>query len=394
MACAREEPPPGTRPDRTPPGVRVLKPDKFAVVPGFGGSAEVQFDEPISGARGLQQRVVASPAGRYEISAGFSNLKIRPTDGWGDGIVYHIRIPEGIADLLGNRTQGPIDLVFSTGPEISSTRVTGDVRRRVDGNAVTSGRVTLLNVAGDSIPYSAPTESDGSFELSYAPADDYWSFAFQDLNGNFVLDRMFEPYDSARLELLADGRVERSFRIVEPDTTPPILGRIEVVDTLSLELEFDDYLDPTQDFGAAGLEIRQLDSGRRIEIEAITLSEAIRGRAAGTPGARVRPDTLPEAAPDTLPEAAPDTLPEAAEPPPEEVLPSQMLLVRLASPLGEGRYGISMDRVVNLRQLAAAIDTVFAYPQEAPPAPLEGEGEASEPADSVGGDVPPRGGVR
>jgi hypothetical protein len=313
VACAREEPPPGSHPDRVPPSVREFNPVRNSIVPGFGGSAEIRFDEPITGVTNLQQTLIASPADRYQVSSGFSNIKISPTDDWADGVVYYFQIPEGIADLLGNRTVEPIELVFSTGPELSATRVTGEVRQRVNGEALSPGRVLFYNLAGDSIPYGALTDRQGEFELPYLPPDDYWSFAFQDLNNNLRLERLFEPYDSVRLELEPVGFAVLSFRVVEPDTTPPVLGLIQDADNLALELKFDDYLDPEQDFTAAGLTIRQTESGQRWEIEEVRLEvEAPRGRGRG--GARTPAETS-RAQPAAEP-APPDTA--ATEPVPPD----------------------------------------------------------------------------
>jgi hypothetical protein len=419
VACAREEPPPGAHPDRVPPAVREFKPDRNSVVPGFDGSAEIRFDEPITGTRNLQQSLIASPADRYEVSSGFSNIKIRPSEGWADGVVYYFRIPEGIADLLGNRTEEPIELVFSTGPELSATRVTGEVRQRVDGVAVSPGRVLFYNLAGDSIPYGALTDRQGEFELPYLPPDDYWSFAFQDLNNNLRLERLFEPYDSVRLELGPAGIAALSFRVVEPDTTPPVLGLIRGEDDLVLQLQFDDYLDPEQDLSTSGLVLRQMESGARWEVEEVRVEpgERPRGRGRGETRERVeaiRDTTTAEPAPpDTTAAepALPDTTtaeeeegpqpddaaaeadslaagaeaetreeaaPEAAEPgpspqeetpaqeegtlPEEEKLPSQTLRIQLATPLESGTYRLILDRIVNLRLLEAEVDTTFSYP--------------------------------
>ena len=399
LACAREEPPSGSRPERSPPSIREMRPNVNEIVPGLGGSAEIRFSEPISGVRNLEQNLVASPAGRYQVSSGFSNLKIRPRDGWLEGAVYYLQVPAGIADLLGNRTEEPILWVFSTGPEISPTRVSGVISRRIDEQTVDDGRVLFFNIAGDSIPYTAVSDREGRFELPHLPPDDYWAFAFEDFNRNLGLERPFEPYDSARFELASAGSAQLSFRIVDPDSTPPVLVRATAQDSLSVRLEFDDYLDPDQDFGTVAVRVRR-DDGGVLPVAAVRLEEMAdagrrpsrdepgerrpRREGGGPPVEEAGGAETEEEATDDAEEATDEAEPAGVEGAQEEdlpPLPSQWLRIDLASRLEDGVYEVSIDSVLNLRKLAGSADTTFVYP--------EPEDGADQPADGAapGGDV-------
>ena len=402
--------------------MRELSPPLNAIVPGFDGSAEIRFSEPISGARNLEQGLVASPAARYQVSAGFSNLKLRPRDGWIEGAVYYLQIPAGIADLLGNRTEDPIELVFSTGPEISATQVTGEVSRRIDQASVAEGRVVFFNVAGDSIPYSAVTDRQGEFRLPFLPPDDYWAFAFEDFNRNLQLDRAFEPHDSARFVLAAGGFESLSFRTVDPDSTPPLLVRASAQDSLSIRLEFDDYLDPDQDLAAIPVRVRHAEGGVlevvEVRLEEMPQSDSRRRRAtrreerpaedADRERIEAMPDTSAveeigqpdEAEPDSIAEVRPDSAgagPAAEgkrDPPADEEtaqeeglpLPSQWLRIEVASALQDGSYRVRVDSVLNLRGLAGSADTTFVFPE---PMPEDGRPEAEPPAGEPVDDEPP-----
>lgn len=378
-ACAREEPPPGANPDRQPPTVRETKPERFAVVPDFDGSVEVHFAEPVSGTSGLERRLVASPAFRYRVDAGFSVIKIRPRDGWRKGVVYYFQLPSGIADLLGNRTDEPIEIIFSTGPPVPDTRVSGTVTQRVGGGAVTDARILFFNVAGDSIPYTAVTQRGGEFELNTLPPDDYWAFAFSDLNRDLLLQRLFEPYDSVRLQLEPAGVEALTFRMVEPDTTPPVLARVQAVEDSLLRLEFDDYLDPDQDLGVVIVSVREERTGRSQEVAGMRLEPgsarapgrdgrgaARRGRVPAAPGDTTAApgDTVVGGEPEVGEEAAqPELAAGPGEAQEEPALPSTVLLVELASVLEEGMYRITVEGILNLRSLAGRADTTFAYPE-------------------------------
>jgi hypothetical protein len=366
--------------------VRETKPERFAVVPDFDGSVEVRFEEPLSGTSGLERRLVASPAFRYRVDAGFSVIKIRPRDGWRKGVVYYFQLPSGIADLLGNRTDEPIEIIFSTGPPVPDTRVSGTVTQRVGGGAVTDARILFFNVAGDSIPYTAVTQRGGEFELNTLPPDDYWAFAFSDLNRDLLLQRLFEPYDSVRLQLEPAGVEALTFRMVEPDTTPPVLARVQAVEDSLLRLEFDDYLDPDQDLGVVIVSVREERTGRSQEVAGMRLEPgsarapgrdgrgaARRGRVPAAPGDTTAAPADTAVAPrDTVVGGEPEVGEEAAQPElaagpgeaqEEPALPSTVLLVELASVLEEGMYRITVEGILNLRSLAGRADTTFAYPE-------------------------------
>jgi hypothetical protein len=402
--------------------VRETKPERFAVVPDFDGSVEVRFAEPLSGTSGLERRLVASPAFRYRVDAGFSVIKIRPRDGWRKGVVYYFQLPSGIADLLGNRTDEPIEIIFSTGPPVPDTRVSGTVTQRVDGGAVTDARILFFNVAGDSIPYTAVTERGGEFELNTLPPDDYWAFAFSDLNRDLLLQRLFEPYDSVRLQLDPAGVAALTFRIVEPDTTPPVLARVQAVEDSLLRLEFDDFLDPDQDLGVVIVSVREERTGRSQEVAGMRLEPgsaralgregrgaARRGRVPAEPAdtTAAPADTVVGGEPEVGEEAAAadttatpaDTTAGPGEAPEEPALPSTVLLVELVSVLEEGMYRITVEGILNLRSLAGRADTTFAYPEveasdedadvatpdAAPPDAAQPDAAEAEPDEPEGG---------
>jgi hypothetical protein len=390
--------------------VRETKPERFAVVPDFDGSVEVRFEEPLSGTSGLERRLVASPAFRYRVDAGFSVIKIRPRDGWRKGVVYYFQLPSGIADLLGNRTDEPIEIIFSTGPPVPDTRVSGTVTQRVGGGAVTDARILFFNVAGDSIPYTAVTQRGGEFELNTLPPDDYWAFAFSDLNRDLLLQRLFEPYDSVRLQLEPAGVEALTFRMVEPDTTPPVLARVQAVEDSLLRLEFDDYLDPDQDLGVVIVSVREERTGRSQEVAGMRLEPgsarapgrdgrgaARRGRVPAAPGDTTAApgDTVVGGEPEVGEEAAqPELAAGPGEAQEEPALPSTVLLVELASVLEEGMYRITVEGILNLRSLAGRADTTFAYPEveasdedadAAPPDAAQPDAAEAEPDEPEGG---------
>jgi len=412
-ACAKEEPPPGALPDTRPPQVVSTTPAQDSVVPGFHGDLDIRFDEPIQPPSDLEQNLDASPAGQYRVGAGFSDLKIHPSGGWFPGAVYVVRVPAGIPDLLSNRTAEPIQVVFSTGPTITGTRVSGRITDRITGGKVLGARV-LFEHTGDSIPYTAVSDTGGRFSLPALPTGTYRAFGFRDLNRDLELERSLEPYDSARFDLPdTTSSAALDLRLVEPDSTPPSLVRASALDSLTVELDFDDYLDPSQALDSVQIAVRDTATGATWPVARVTPRPASTSPLGGpgpapmgvgatrpdtgvvgadtgsvsrdtTGGARLDtgvirsdsgaapPDTGPAAS--SVPTRAADTsrggraeagVPEGTPPPaaPDTSgLPVQALLARLGRPLGSGTYRVTVSGVRNLRHLVGGGDTLFAYP--------------------------------
>lgn len=423
-SCAKEEAPPGALPDSRPPQVTRTEPAERAVVPDLGGEVKIEFDEPIDAPSDLARQLVGSPAYRYRVSTGFSDIKIHPDGGWRKGAVYVIRVPAGIPDLLGNRTEEPIRLLFSTGPPVTDTRVSGRLVDRVTGRPASDARV-LFERSGDTIPYTAPADSGATFSLPALPPGRYEAYGFRDLNADLRLQRQLEAYDSASFDLPdSTSTAELVLRLTEPDTTPPRLVRARAADSVTLRLEFDDPLDPRQNFDRTEVVVRDTATGREWPVErvGITLPSARptagdttarptagsgaagpdtgavpadtiaptpadtgagpadtiaptptdtgagavppdtgAARAADTSSA-ARSDTAAGAAADTATRTAPETAAGAAAD--TTTLPSQRILVRLGRPLRPGTYRVRVDGFVNLRKLAGGGDTTFVYPAE------------------------------
>lgn len=383
-SCARSEPPPGTRPDNTPPRTEELRPDFRAEVPGFDGFARVQFDEPVSNPRNLGRDIVGSPAGQYEVKPGRSSLEVRPEDGWQDSVVYYIRLPSGVSDLLRNRATEAVEWLFSTGGAVPETQVNGRVIDRVTARGERGLRVLFLGA--DSVPYTAVSDTGGTFRLPGLPPGAYEAAGFQDQNRNFTYDPEFEPGGTAEFSLDEEASSAELRIIVLPaDTTPPVLAAAAATDSVTLRLEFDDPLDPEAELEAVTLAVRDTLTGERREIEEFVVGSL--------PPPEIEEPVEPEeaeveevedeeVAEDEAPEevAAPEEALEPEEPDPIGLDPAPVFLtVRLAEPLTVGVYEVEIDGVANLRALRGGGSVTFEYepPPEPEPEP-EGEGEGED----------------
>lgn len=317
-------------------------------------------------------------------------------------------------------------MVFSTGPSVAPTRVTARLFDRVTGEERTEGRILFLPVregtrpgagggvstvgdstasAGDTVPYTAVADTGGVYSLEHLPPGEYWAYGFVDRNRNRRLDRRLESYDSARIALDSDS-AEASVRLftLEPDSTAPVLGRVETPDSATLRLGFDDHLRVgrtpervlvRREGAADSLPLREV----RVLTAADTIPEDT------VPEDTVSEDTVPE---DTAPEdtvardtaaavpdsaavdsAAPaDTTPadtaaaEDAEMPPR---PTRILRVRLGEAMtADDTYRVRLRGVANVWELTADADTTFVFTP--PPPDTAAADTTAAAADSVAPD--------
>lgn len=291
-SCARPSQPPGAPDESDPPAIRSLRPALDSVVPEMSGRATIEFDEPIRAGSDLGRQLVASPAYRFSASAGHSEISVRPEGGWRPGAVYVLRFPSGITDLLNNARDEPVRMVFSTGPPIRPTLLRARLFDRVTGEEQADGRVLYLAAredgegggpwspgdtaasAGDTVPYTAVADTGSVYVLRHVPPGRYWAFGFVDRNQDRRLDRSLEPYDSARVTLGSDS-AEASVALftLEPDSTPPRLGRVETPDSVTIRLGFDDHLRPGQAPGS--VRVLREDTGDSLPVvEARALTAA------------------------------------------------------------------------------------------------------------------------
>jgi len=394
-ACAKELPPPGAYPDQIPPRVERIEPAPDSIVVGFDGQLRIRFDEPVNIPNDLSRRLFASPMEPYQMETGFSDMRLKPRDGWREGFVYCLSIPEGISDLLRNRMEERIEFCFSTGPPITSTRVTGTISDAITGLPQNEARVVFLGPgelaaeedsvdSEDRVFYGALTDSEGRFSAEALPPGEYQAFGFIDQNRNFTFQRETEAYDSATFTAAEGAIPDLDMSVVPPDTTPPVLLRAETMDGITIQLEFDDYLlNPPE----ALPQVVVRDSATNAEIEVVETHVGQITQVTFTTAEPTETDSAGLAQDSVAPSDEPAfVVPDSLFAPPEEqaVLPSRFVSVRVATRLDSATYVVQTSGVINVRHLVGGGDTTFVA-EPPPPVPEP----APEVADSVGLGVEP-----
>ncbi|HET7275963.1 MAG TPA: carboxypeptidase-like regulatory domain-containing protein [Longimicrobiaceae bacterium] len=338
VRCAHVEPPSGGPEDRLAPQLLISRPDSFAVVPDWSSPVTLVFDERVS-EQEIEQSIRVSPlTSPIVVDHSGDEVRVSLREGWEPGIIYHVRVVPGVMrDLFGNERTDPLTLVFSTGPEIPATRISGTVSDRITGAPVPDARVEAVRTA-DSLVYAVSPDSAGAFVLAYVPEGDYIVRAYLDQDLDLALDE-YEPRDTAYAIVGVVETPTLDLAIVQPDSTAPVLASAAVVGE-AIELKFDDYLDPDQPISTDAVSVRN-GAGLAIEIASVGIGS-------------LRDAARPEVS---------DTI---APPPP---LPSRILSVQLAdtTALVPGEtYSVTVQGILNLVGLAGGGEAEFEAPE--PPA--------------------------
>lgn len=418
-ACAREGLPPGGPVDRRPPVLVETVPDTFAKVPDFQGPVRFEFNERISekvSEGTLDDAVLVSPqTGDVHVSHDRHGVSVSLGGGFRSGLTYRITLLPVLSDLFNNKMRDPIELVFSTGGTFDNTAVAGLVWDRLTGNGVPAAQVQMTSDS-DSLVYKAQSDSAGLYAFRYLPAGGYHLIAFLDQNRNEKPDAS-ELQGTRTVQVGVADTLILDESILRPDTTPAKLTDISALDSVTVVVQFDDYLDPTTPvsgvtmhlsgeggsegpgiekiFQATGWEayvdqvrdsFARLDSLKRIaeverRLQAMqdTTRSATDTVAAARDTARSARDTTVAAAhqlPPRLPGASPapggrarGRGPTRSEGPNGEPLPGRRLVARLDRPLEpRAAYVLTVTGVVNINGIpgGGGRDTLIFVPPEGP----------------------------
>ena len=275
-ACARAYPPPGGERDTAPPRLIETTPVGLTVVPANQDDVVFRFDERISERNFSEALVTVSPLdGALRVDRGRDYVRVAIDGGWRADRVYRVVLLPGIADLFGNARKESAELVFSTGPPVQSTAIYGMVMDRVTGRAAQRPVVVATRRTDDAV-YTAVGDQDGFYALRHLPYGVYELRAYSDQNNNRRRDSL-EPVDSGRVETLQAGADTSDviFHVLSRDTTAAEVREATVVDSVSVRVRLDDYLDPATAFANATAEVLSLpDSARFAGVTSFTIGRA------------------------------------------------------------------------------------------------------------------------
>lgn len=261
-ACANVSEPPGGPPDAQAPRVVRITPDTNSIAP-RAREVRVQFDEVIAetprGQQDLSSLVFISPkSGSPRVEWDRSSITIRPQRGFRPNTVYAVTISPGIVDLRNNGLDSTIQLVFSTGPEIPKTRITGAAFEWAAGKGAPKALVEAI--APDSTTYQILSDSAGRYELRSLPPGPYVIRAILDRNNNRELDPL-EPWDTSSVNLVQTTSAD--LYAFQHDTAALRITDVALVDSnRTLKLTVDRPYLPEEFYPTDRVIVQTLDSMR------------------------------------------------------------------------------------------------------------------------------------
>lgn len=380
--CANIAPPPGGPPDTVPPLLIAVEPDSYSVVSGFKGEVRFEFDESIS-ERNVPLAVTLYPfEARPRVGKGKRDLKVRPRAGWVADRIYHMRIEPVVQDLFNNPIDGPIHYVFSTGAPIPANHVEGTVFDRITGRPLVLGRLDMVQLP-DTLRYGIVADSQGVFGLGALPVGDYFAIGYDDVNNNSRADD-FDRSDTISVSLGTADTLSLEFRVFRHDTIGPRLFELRSIDSLTVELAFDGYLDPEAPLSTANVEMFTVADSAPIPLDTVLHAwqhtawrDSVR-RAEQAAADTLEPDTLAEAA--TVEAPAAERQPAGEQEPGAEqeeeapaILPDRRIYVVAAAAIPPGTVAVRTQGILNLSGLVGGGERTYEQPAREP------EPEEAEP---------------
>ena len=386
-------------------------PDTFAVMLDPSGRVRFDFDERISEtvADGdLDDAVTVSPVtGDVRVSHARRSLSVSLDGGFRPGLVYRVTLQPVVSDLFGNRMTQAFEVVFSTGGDaVSTATLAGEVWDRLSGRGLRGAMVRA--VGPDSLVYLSRADDEGVFAFRYLPAGDFVLTGFQDTDRDRDVGAR-EARGSLPASLAAGDTLVIDVPVLEPDTTPAVPGAGRALDSVTIVVDFDDFLDPTASADQIGVRltreggatplVARLFHERAYETYVDQVADSFArldstdaaARAAPAPAADTTADSLATPVPDSVAAAPP--APQRPRPPrltgstesqgapPGRARPGRRIVGQLDGALEPGvEYQLRVTDVVNINGLpGGGGDATLVFE---PPAPDTTSRDAS-PADSA-----------
>ena len=209
LSCAQFVPPTGGKKDEVAPNL--IKSNPPNEQKNYKGKDfELVFDELID-ATSIRQEllIVPEPEGTYNVKQKSNSVILKFDKPFKDSTTYTFNFRKGIKDLNERNETRNLKIVFSTGNNIDSLKIEGNVKSLFTNQPVLEAHVAIYKVQ-DSLDlkktkpnYFLKTDSSGNFKFENIKAGNYRIYAFTDKNNNIKYDSKTESiaFDNDTIKL-------------------------------------------------------------------------------------------------------------------------------------------------------------------------------------------------
>ncbi len=169
---------------------------------------------------------------------------------------YVITLGTNAQDLHNNKLEKSYSFAFSTGEELDSGFISGNVffnSKKEKGVSIWGyplSKIKEPDPKKDKPEYVTLSGEDGTYTLSYLSKGAYRLFAVKDINADLVWNPDNEPLGitTRDLSLNSDSLsfANINFNLVLRDTTPPVVLNCQPLDKNKIRLEFSEPLSPSR----------------------------------------------------------------------------------------------------------------------------------------------------
>jgi hypothetical protein len=225
--CAQVASPPGGKKDTLSPKL-VLSFPKNQSLNFKGKEISLEFNEYIKVDNILQQMIVTPGLdGGFEPKPNPYGLKLKLENNLRPNTTYNFNFRNSIKDATESNIAKNIRLVFSTGNQIDSLKVSGRVKNIQTDEGYMDAQIGLyewsdtLNPSKNKPYYFVKTDSSGNFLIENVRSGSYKIYAILDANNNLLWDKKNEPigFKTDTVNLLRN-RENIEFTINKVDVEP------------------------------------------------------------------------------------------------------------------------------------------------------------------------------